>query len=63
MNSIVTLRCSSFIVVKYTPYIATLGNTPTLVGPFSEFWIFAVVCVIPLPPIKAKPLCCVIAEP
>jgi hypothetical protein len=40
----VTLCCSSFIVVKYTPYIATLGNTATIVGPFAEFWIFAAVC-------------------
>ncbi len=43
-----TRACSSFIVVKYTPYLATLGNSPTVVGPFAEFWIFAAVCDIHL---------------
>jgi hypothetical protein len=38
------LFCSSFIVVLMTPTLATLGNTPSVVGPFAQFWMFAAVC-------------------
>jgi hypothetical protein len=41
-----TFWCSAFIVVLFTPTLATLGNSPTVQGPFAQFWMFAAVCVI-----------------
>jgi hypothetical protein len=29
--------------VQITPFLADLGNTSSLKGPFAEFWIFAAV--------------------
>jgi hypothetical protein len=37
----VTPCCSAYIVVQVTPFLAVVGNTSTLKGPFAEFWIFA----------------------
>jgi MFS transporter, SP family, ERD6-like sugar transporter len=41
--------CSAYIVVQITPFLADIGNTSTLKGPFAEFWIFAAVCAFYFP--------------
>jgi predicted MFS family arabinose efflux permease len=52
-----TFWCSAFIVVLITPTLATLGNSPTVQGPFAQFWMFAAVCAIGMHSSGPRPRC------